>query len=123
MLGKIIGGIVLVVSLITGIWAIDDRYATGEELKKTEVKFDNKVKKTEIKLVETLENFKQNQIQDQLEQRYINLTDQLYQYKALITKNPNSPDLRKDFQNIETERTKVKQSYGNLVEICTAIKR
>lgn len=113
MLLKIVGGIVLIISLITGVWAVDDRYAKGEELKKTETKFSDKVKNTEVQLVQTLERFKSDIAQERLEQRYINLTDQTYQYKALIRRDPKNKEIRDDYEAIEKERQRVKDILDN----------
>jgi len=99
----IIGSIVLGISLITGVLAIDSRYATSDDLKKSE-----------IQLVQTLKSFQSDMVKDRLEQRYINLTDQYYQYKALTKKNPKDVELKEDFQKIEQERIDVKNKIDNI---------
>jgi len=90
--------IITVLTLIGGILAFDDRYATSADLKKTEVQ-----------LVQTLEQFKQSQVIDRLEQRYINLTDQVMQYKLMIKKNPIDKELKEDLNKLEQDRAEVKK--------------
>ena len=94
----IIGSIILVISLITGIFTIDSRYATSADLKKSETT-----------LVKTLEQFKSDMTRDRLEQRFINLTDQAMQFKLLMKKNPTDIELKEDYQKIEAERQDVKK--------------
>lgn len=94
----IVATIVLVVSLITGVLALDGRYATSADLKKQE-----------IQMVQTFERLQKDMIKDRLEQRFIYLTDQYYQYKLLLKKNPNDFELKQDFQRIEIERLDVKR--------------
>lgn len=87
-----------ILALFAAVVAFDDRYATSAELKKTE-----------IQLVQTLEQFKQDQIVDRLEQRYINLTDQVLQYKLMIKKNPKDQELKEDLNKLEQDRKEVKK--------------
>lgn len=84
--------------MITGIFTIDNRYASSDDLKKSE-----------MQLVQTLDRFKADMVQDRLEQRFINLTDQSMQYKLLIKKNPKDQELREDFYKLEQERQEVKR--------------
>lgn len=94
----IIGSIILGVSLITGILTIDGRYATSKELVQTEQK-----------VIKTLEQFQANQERKNLEQRYENITDRVYDYKALIKKNPRDVELQEDYQNLLREKEAIKQ--------------
>ena len=75
----IIGTIILVLSLVGGILALDDRYATCKDLAKLEQQN-----------IKTFQEFKQQMDRDRLEQRYINLTDQALSLKILIKKYPKS---------------------------------
>jgi hypothetical protein len=93
----IIGSVVLGISLITGVFTIDSRYATSADLKKTEAT-----------IVKTLEQFQINQERKNLEQRYVNITDRVYDYKALIKKNPNDAELKEDYQNLLKEKEAIK---------------
>lgn len=90
--------IIIGLSLITGILAFDSRYATSKDMEKMEQK-----------VVKTLEQFQTNMERKTLEQRYITLTDQMYQYKILIKKNPKDDELKEDYQKIEQERIDVKK--------------
>ena len=94
----IAASIVLGISLITGVIAVDSRYATSSDLKNTE-----------IQMVQTIDKLQKSMVRDRLEQRFINLTDQYYQYKILLKKNPNDFEIKEDFQKIEIERMDVKR--------------
>lgn len=97
-LKAIIATIIMVGALISGVITLDSRYATSADLKKQE-----------FQLVQTLEKFQKDMVKDRLAQRYITLTDQLYQYKLLIKKNPNDIELKQDYQKLEQERLDVKR--------------
>ena len=97
-LKTVASSIIVGTSLVTGILAFDSRYATSKD-----------VEKMEQKVVKTLEQFQTNMERKTLEQRYITLTDQMYQYKILIKKNPKDDELKEDYQKIEQERIEVKK--------------
>jgi len=95
---NIVSSIALAITIVTGVFTIDARYATSEDLKHTE-----------IQLVQTLERFKSDMVQDRLQQRYITLTDQAMQLKILMKKNPSDMELKEDYNIIEQERQEVKK--------------
>jgi hypothetical protein len=82
----IVGSIVLVISLLTGIWAVDDRYIDASELSQTKqqifLKFD--------------------------QSDYDALTQKYYQLKLLSEKNPEDRALKERVDKIEDERQKIK---------------
>ena len=83
----VIGGMVLIISLLSGIWAIDDRYVSADELRQA---------KKEIYLrLDTAE--------------YQTLTEQYYKLKLLVEQHPNDVTLREQFKRISKEREKVKE--------------
>jgi len=90
---KIFGTIVLVISLITGVWLIDDRYISASELTQA---------KNQIYLK-----------MDTAEYRY--LTEQYYKFKELLKKDPNDTDLKQQFEEIKKEREEVKRKIDKLL--------
>jgi len=99
----IIGTIVLVLSLIGGILAFDDRYATCKELARLEQQ-----------QVKTFQEFKQDMDRDRIEQRYINLTDQAMSLKILMKKYPNDIELKEDYDKVMKERDKTKEQLDKM---------
>jgi FtsZ-interacting cell division protein ZipA len=89
----IIGGMVLVISLMTGLWAIDDRYVSAEELQQ--------VKKQIYLRLDTSD--------------YQTLTEQYYKLKLLVEQHPNDPTLREQFERVCKEREKVKERIDTLL--------
>lgn len=83
---QIVGSIVVVISLITGVWMIDDRYVDAAEMKQSQrmiyIKIDT--------------------------QEYRVLTEQYYKYKRMVEMNPNDNQLRKQYNEIAIERKEVK---------------
>lgn len=99
----IIGTMVLVLSLIGGVLAFDDRYATCKDLAKLEQQN-----------VKTFQELKQSLDRDRLEQRYINLTDQAMQLKILIKKYPQDNELKEDYDKVMKERDKTKDQLDKM---------
>ena len=99
----IIGTIILVLTLVGGILALDDRYATCKDLAKLEQQN-----------IKTFQEFKQQMDRDRLEQRYINLTDQALSLKILIKKYPKDEDLKEDYDRVIKEKEKVKEQLDKM---------
>lgn len=99
----IITSIILVISLVGGILALDDRYVTAKEFVRLEQQ-----------TVKTMEQFQINQDRKFLEQRYQTLTDQLYSQKQLIKKYPNDQELKDDLNSINKERNDVKDKLDKM---------
>ena len=99
----IIGTIVLVLSLIGGVLAFDDRYATCKDLAKLEQQN-----------IKTFQELRKDMDRDRLEQRYINLTDQAMSLKILIKKYPNDTELKEDYDKVMKERDKTKEQLDKM---------
>ena len=84
----IIGGIVAVISLFSGVWLIDDRYVSASELKQ--------VKKEIYLRLDTSE--------------YQMLTEQYYKLKLLIKQHPEDEILREQFEQVCKDRARIKKS-------------
>ena len=94
---NIVGTVVLVISMITGIWLTDDRYTSATELKQSEKSVYMAMEQSKQKIYLKM---------DMQEYRY--LTEQYYKYKKLVSENPNNRELRKQLEAIERERRAVK---------------
>ena len=89
----VIGGMVLIISLMTGLWAIDDRYVSASELQQ--------VKKQIYLRLDTSD--------------YQTLTEQYYKLKLLVEQHPNDATLREQFERVCKERDRVKERIDNLL--------
>jgi hypothetical protein len=103
MIWKIIGGIGIVVGLISGLIAIDSRYATSKDLHNVETK-----------LVMNLDQFSKEQSRQFKIQRYDQATDNYYRYKALEKMHPNDPMIKEDLKRIEDERNRLKDELNTI---------
>jgi cell division protein FtsB len=86
--------IVLIITFITGIWFIDDRYVDAKELKS---------QKEQIYLrIDTYE--------------YRELTKQYYELKKLIRENPDSQELKDQLKEVEKERAELKKKIDSKLD-------
>ncbi len=79
---RALGGTALILTLITGIWFVDDRYVNAKDL--------NNLKEQINLRIDTYE--------------YRELTKQYYELKKLIRENPDSEELKEQLKEVETER-------------------
>ncbi len=86
--------IVLIITFITGIWFIDDRYVDAKELKS---------QKEQIYLrIDTYE--------------YRELTKQYYELKKLVRENPESIELKEQLKEVEKERAELKKKIDSKLD-------
>ncbi len=86
--------IVLIITFITGIWFIDDRYVDAKELKS---------QKEQIYLrIDTYE--------------YRELTKQYYELKKLVRENPESIELKEQLKEVEKERAELKKKIDDKLD-------
>ena len=91
---RILTSIVLIITFITGIWFIDDRYVDAKELKS---------QKEQINLrIDTYE--------------YRELTKQYYELKKLVRENPDSQELKEQLKEVEKERAELKKRIDAKLE-------
>jgi hypothetical protein len=116
-IASIVGGAVLILSLITGIWTFDDRYAHSDDLKETK-KFSeegfNKVQRS-------LDLGIQKQQQDINKQRIENVKTQMEileslsdiineditRFEKLMESNPDNPQIVENYKNALKLKAKV----------------
>jgi|TARA_Y100000034_G_C6539277_1_gene232578 hypothetical protein len=84
----------LILTFITGVWFIDDRYVNAKDL---------------------------NNLKDQINLRidtyeYRELTKQYYELKKLIRENPDSQELRDQLKEVEKERAELKKRIDAKLE-------
>jgi hypothetical protein len=96
--GRVLGAVLLGLSVITAVFALDGRWVKQSELQAQEQK-----------TVKTLEQFEQRQDRKYLEQRQQTLSDQLMSQKQMMRKYPNDPEVKEDYEAIKEEREKVKE--------------
>ena len=91
-------GFITVMSFVGGVWAIDDRYVTQQEVVASLQTYDTKVQ-SQIQQIE-----KDNKMKD-----YSNLTDQYYQQKRMMNMYPDDQELRQDFERIKQRREELRK--------------
>ena len=91
---RTLGSVVLIITFITGIWFIDDRYIDAKELNN---------QKEQINLrIDTYE--------------YRELTKQYYELKKLVRENPDSQELKDQLREVEKERAELKKRIDAKLE-------
>ena len=108
-IGKTVASVIVLFSLIGGVWAFDDRYISKEEV-------NTKIEQQEKLVVATLQKFKQQVDYRWYQNLYKELTVQMIQYKSLVRKNPSDEILRHEYKDIIEERKKVKEILDALLE-------
>jgi len=83
---RIITGIVLVISLISGVWLFDDRYVSAGEMSDMKSKIYLRMDTDE----------------------YRALTKQYYEYKKILRENPGDINLHEQIEEIKKELEKLK---------------
>ncbi len=91
---KALGSAALVITFITGVWLIDDRYVDAKE---------QQTMKQQIYLrIDTYE--------------YRELTKQYYELKKLVRENPNSEELVEQLEEVKLERAELKERIDNMLD-------
>ena len=91
---RTLGSIVLIITFITGIWFIDDRYVDAKEIKD--------IKEQIYLRIDTNE--------------YRELTKQYYELKKLVRENPDSEELKEQLKEVEEERAELKKKIDAKLE-------
>ncbi|MDP7366811.1 MAG: hypothetical protein QGH83_06090 [Candidatus Pacebacteria bacterium] len=91
---KALGSAALVITFITGVWLIDDRYVDAKE---------QQTMKQQIYLrIDTYE--------------YRELTKQYYELKKLVRENPDSEELVEQLEEVKLERAELKERIDNMLD-------
>ena len=91
---KTLGGATLILTLITGIWLVDDRYVSAKDLKQV---------KEQIFLRMDINEYRE-------------LTKQYYELRKLVRENPNSVELKEQLEEVKKERAELKKKIDDKVE-------
>ena len=91
---RILGSAALIITFITGIWFIDDRYVDAKEVQS--------IKEQIYLRIDTNE--------------YRELTKQYYELKKLVRENPESIELKEQLREVEKERAELKKSIDTKLE-------
>ncbi len=91
---RTLGSVALIITFITGIWFIDDRYVDAKEVQS--------IKEQIYLRIDTNE--------------YRELTKQYYELKKLVRENPDSEELKEQLKEVEKERAELKKSIDAKLE-------
>ena len=91
---RILGSAALIITFITGIWFIDDRYVDAKEVQS--------IKEQIYLRIDTNE--------------YRELTKQYYELKKLVRENPDSEELKEQLKEVEKERAELKKKIDAKLE-------
>ncbi len=91
---RTLGSIALIITFITGVWFIDDRYVDAKEVQS--------IKEQIYLRIDTNE--------------YRELTKQYYELKKLVRENPDSQELKEQLREVEKERAELKKRIDAKLE-------
>ena len=91
---RTLGSVALIITFITGIWFIDDRYVDAKEVQS--------IKEQIYLRIDTNE--------------YRELTKQYYELKKLVRENPDSEELKEQLKEVEKERAELKKQIDAKLE-------
>ena len=91
---RILGSTALIITFITGVWFIDDRYVDAKEVQS--------IKEQIYLRIDTNE--------------YRELTKQYYELKKLVRENPESIELKEQLKEVEKERAELKKRIDAKLE-------
>lgn len=93
----------VVVAMVAGVIALDDRYVSSKDLAQLEQK-----------TVKTLDEFRRSQKFEYLIQRYETLNDSWIRTRMLLKAHPDDRELQEDISRISQERDDVKRQLDVL---------
>ncbi len=91
---RTLGSAALIITFITGIWFIDDRYVDAKEVQS--------IKEQIYLRIDTYE--------------YRELTKQYYELKKLVRENPDSEELKDQLEEVKKERAELKKRIDAKLE-------
>jgi len=91
---RTLGSAALIITFITGVWFIDDRYVDAKEVQS--------IKEQIYLRIDTNE--------------YRELTKQYYELKKLVRENPESIELKEQLREVEKERAELKKRIDAKLE-------
>jgi hypothetical protein len=98
---KVITTILVILSLIGGVLALNDRYVSAKE-------FTKELARQEQQTVQSLQEFKKDMALDRLQTRANALSDRLLDLRIQMKKNPNDKELKELYDNTYREQEKVR---------------
>ena len=104
----ILGAITAILSLMGGIWAFDNHYATN-------VKVDKEINRVEVQVAGALQNQQIKNDYKFYQFQYDKLTQDLYGLKRQMRNNPNDQGLQADYNEIVQERQAIKRKMEDLL--------
>jgi len=107
-LSGILGIIVVIVGLVTTLFAIDNRYAKCEA-----------VDQFKIDTTKTLQQVRQDMRQDRYIDRYDRLKDRKRDLEFQLKKNPNDKDIKNEIEEVKKELVIVRQQIIEMEKLQT----
>lgn len=107
-IASIVGGVVLIISLITGIWAFDDRYAHSDDIKEIEQQTVDSFKDLKKQQTEEINKTRIEILEAKLElyQEIKKTVDKDFEvYRKLLDENPNDESIRKMYEELLKSKT------------------
>ena len=104
-----IGAVIAVLSLIGGIWAIEEHYATNKTL-------DSKIQNVEFQVAGAIQNIQIKTDYKFYQFMYDKLTADMFLLRKQIRDNPNDAVLKQDYQDVCDQRKEIKLKLEKLMQ-------
>ena len=104
----IIGAILAVLSLVGGIWAIEEHYATNKTL-------DHKIEGVEFQVAGAIQNIQIKTDYKFYQFMYDKLTNDMFLLRKQMRDNPNDAMLKQDYKDVCDQRKEMKIKLEQLM--------
>ena len=104
-----IGSLTAILSLIGGIWAFENHYATNKRV-------DNEIAQVEVQVAGALQNSQIKNDYKFYQFMYDKLTQDMYNLKRQLRQNPNDEALRQDYEDVLQQRKEIKIKMEELMK-------
>jgi len=101
--------ITAVFALLGGLWAFEAHYATNN-------KVDTEIERVEIQVAGALQNYQIKSDYKFYQFMYDKLTQDMYNIKRELRRDPDNQELRQDYIDIKNERDNIKRKMDLMME-------
>ena len=108
--------ITAIFAILGGLWAFDAHYATSMEVAELEVQVVESLKQYNVQQQQAQTIYQMKTDYKFYQFMYDKLTQDMYEIKRQLRRNPTDQDLRQDYINISNERQQVKNKMDSLME-------
>ena len=105
----ILGVILAILSLVGGIWAIEDHYATNKTV-------NNKIEHVEIQVAGAIQNIQMKTDYQFYQFMYDKLTQDMFVLRKQMRDNPSDQVLRQDYKDVCDQRKDIKSKLDQLMK-------